>query len=196
LPFWLVGGYSDPDRVREALALGAAGVQVGTPFAYCEESGLDAEVRRQVLDLSRQGMAKVFTDPLASPSGFPFKIVELEGTLSDDDVYEGRNRESCELGFLRSAYRADDGHLAWRCPAEPVDVYIGKGGSTNDTVGRKCLCNSLMANVGLGQVQRDGAPEPMLITSGDTVADIAQFLPPGADSYTAADVIRYLLPDT
>jgi nitronate monooxygenase len=196
LPFWLAGGYSSPDRVREALALGATGVQVGTPFAYCEESGLDADVKRQVLDLSREGKAKVFTDPLASPSGFPFKIVELEGTLSDEGVYEGRNREGCELGFLRSAYRTDDGHLAWRCPAEPVDVYIGKGGSSSDTVGRKCLCNSLMANVGLGQVQRDGAAEPMLITSGDTVADVAQFLPPGADSYTAADVVRYLLPDS
>jgi nitronate monooxygenase len=195
LPFWLAGGYSDPDRVREALELGATGVQVGTPFAYCEESGFGADVKRQVLDLSREGKAEVFTDPLASPSGFPFKVVELEGTLSDEGVYEDRNRESCELGFLRSAYRADDGHLAWRCPAEPVDVYIGKGGSTDDTVGRKCLCNSLMANVGLGQVQRDGAPEPMLITSGDNVAHVAQFLPPGADSYTAADVVRYLLPD-
>lgn len=195
LPFWLAGGYSDPDRIREAWELGATGVQVGTPFAYCEESGFDAGVKRQVLDLSREGRAEVFTDPLASPSGFPFKVVELEGTLSDEGLYEGRNRESCELGFLRSAYRADDGHLAWRCPAEPVDVYIDKGGSTSDTVGRKCLCNSLMANVGLGQVQRDGAPEPMLITSGDTVAHVAQFLPPGADSYSAADVVRYLLPD-
>jgi len=195
LPFWLAGGYSDPDSVREALDHGATGVQVGTPFAYCDESGFDPDVKRQVLDLSREGSAEVFTDPLASPSGFPFKVVELEGTLSDESVYEGRNRESCELGFLRSAYRADDGHMAWRCPAEPVDVYIGKGGATSDTEGRKCLCNSLLANVGLGQVQRDGAPEPMLITSGDTVAHVAQFLPPGAGSYTAADVVRYLLPD-
>jgi NAD(P)H-dependent flavin oxidoreductase YrpB (nitropropane dioxygenase family) len=28
LPFWLAGGYAQPDRVREALAVGAAGVQV------------------------------------------------------------------------------------------------------------------------------------------------------------------------
>src|SRR5208283_6095446 len=38
LPFWLAGGYGSPEKVREALALGAAGVQVGTAFAYCEES--------------------------------------------------------------------------------------------------------------------------------------------------------------
>jgi nitronate monooxygenase len=49
--------------------------------------------------------------------------------------------------------------------------------------------------VGLGQVQREGAREPTLITSGNDVADVARFLPSGADSYKAADVIRHLLPD-
>jgi nitronate monooxygenase len=195
LPFWLAGGYSDADGVREAVALGAAGVQVGTAFAYCDESGFDADVKRRVLDLSRQGEAAVFTDPLASPSGFPFKVVQLDGTLSDSDVYESRTREPCGLGYLRSAYRTDEGAVSWRCPAEPVDVYVGKGGAAEDTPRRTCLCSALLANVGLGQIQRGGAREPMLITSGDEVAHIAQFIPPGVDSYTAADVIRRLLPD-
>ena len=30
--------------------------------------------------------------PLASSSGFPFKVVPLEGTLSDSDVYGNRKR--------------------------------------------------------------------------------------------------------
>lgn len=195
LPFWLAGGYSDPDRVREALDLGATGVQVGTAFAYCEESGFDSDVKKRVLELSQEGKAEVFTDPLASPSGFPFKVVELEGTLSESAVYEDRDRQRCDLGFLRTAYRSDEGKVAWRCPSEPVVNFVRKGGSVSDTVGRKCLCNSLMANVGLGQIQDDGAPEPMLVTSGDEVAHVAQFLAPGADSYSAADVIRYLLPN-
>ena len=195
LPFWLAGGYSDPDRVRQALALGASGVQVGTAFAYCEESGFDSDIKHRVLDLSRQARATVFTDPLASPSGFPFKVVELDGTLSDADVYEGRTRESCELGYLRTAYRTNDGAIGWRCPAEPADDYVRKGGVVDDTVGKKCLCNALVANVGLGQIQRHGTPEPTLITSGDEVADVAQFLAPGADSYSAVDVVRHLLPD-
>jgi nitronate monooxygenase len=195
LPFWLAGGYSEPDRVREALELGATGVQVGTAFAYCEESGFDPDVKKRVLKLSQEGKAEIFTDPLASPSGFPFKVVELEETLSDPAVYEDRDRRPCDLGFLRTAYRSDDGKLAWRCPSEPVVEFIRKGGSENETVGRKCLCNSLMANVGLGQIHLDGTPEPMLVTSGDEVAHVAQFLAPGADSYSAADVIRYLLPN-
>jgi hypothetical protein len=31
------------------------------------------------------------------------------------------------------------------------------------------------------------------MTAGDDVAQIAQFLPPGGDSYSAADVLRCLL---
>lgn len=195
LPFWLAGGAAHPDWVRHALELGATGVQVGTAFAYCEESGFDPDVKRRVLESSRQGEATVVTDPLASPSGFPFKVVQLDRTLSDPEVYEERTREPCEVGFLRSAYRTDEGTIGWRCPAEPVDTYVGKGGAADDTAGRKCLCNALLANVGLGQIQRQGVVEPMLVTSGDDVAQVAQFLPAGADSYTAADVIRYLLPN-
>lgn len=193
LPFWLAGGYGEPERVAEALALGATGVQIGTPFAYCEESGFDPEVKKRVLELSKDGRAQVFTDPLASPSGFPFKVVQLEGTLSDGGVYKSRERV-CDLGYLRTAYHKGDGQVGWRCPAEPVDDYVSKGGVEEDTVSRKCLCNSLMANVGLGQIQRQGDPELALVTSGDDVANVARFLPPGADSYRAIDVIEYLLP--
>ncbi len=193
LPFWLAGGYAYPDRVREALELGAAGVQVGTAFAYCEESGLEADAKRQVLDLSRQAQARIFTDPQGSPTGFPFKVVQLEGTLSESDVYEQRKRV-CELGYLRSAYRKDNGKIGWRCPAEPVDEYVAKGGKAEDATGKKCLCSALMANVGLGQIQREGARELTLITSGNDVEDVARFLPQTADSYSAKDVIRHLLP--
>jgi nitronate monooxygenase len=194
LPFWLAGGYAYPDRIREALELGAAGVQVGTAFAFCEESGLEADAKRQVLDLSRQAQARIFTDPQGSPTGYPFKVVQLEGTLSESDVYEQRKRV-CELGYLRSAYRKDNGKIGWRCPAEPVDEYVAKGGKAEDATGKKCLCSALMANVGLGQIQREGARELTLITSGNDVEDVARFLPQNADSYSANDVIRHLLPD-
>ncbi|MCP4087063.1 MAG: nitronate monooxygenase [Actinomycetia bacterium] len=194
LPFWLAGGRAEPEQIQEALDLGAAGVQVGTAFAYCDESGFEADIKRRVIDLSRQSQAQVFTDPVASPSGFPFKVVTLEGTLSQENVYENRRR-ICELGYLRSAYRRSDGKMGWRCAAEPVELYVGKGGDEKDTVGRKCLCSALMANVGLPQVQREGDLEPTLVTSGDDVAEVARFVPPGADSFTAADVVRYLLPE-
>jgi len=194
LPFWLAGSYAEPERVVEALGLGAAGVQIGTAFAYCEESGLTAELKAKVLAKSRSGEARIFTDPVASPTGFPFKVVEMAGDVSQSAIYEQRSR-ICDLGYLRHAHKKPDGAIGWRCPSEPVDDYLRKGGVEEDTRGRKCVCNGLMANIGLGQSLADGAKELPLITSGDDVAHIARFLTPGASTYRATDVIAYLLRD-
>jgi nitronate monooxygenase len=194
LPFWLAGSYAEPARVAEAVRLGAAGVQIGTAFAFCEESGLDPELRQRVLDMSRAGTARIFTDPVASPTGFPFKILQMEGTQSDSTAYEKRVR-GCDLGYLRHGYKKSDGTLGWRCPAEPAEDYVRKGGTLEETHGRKCVCNGLVANIGLAQVLPGGDLEKPLITSGDDVANVARFLKPGAHSYTAVDVIDYLLRD-
>src|SRR5690606_11356124 len=175
LPFWLAGGSASPEGLAAAQKAGAAGVQIGTAFAYCEESGLDAALKAEVLEMSRAGSARIFTDPVASPTGFPFKVVQAPGTLSDPAVADARTRR-CDLGYLRHAYRKADGSVGWRCPAEPVEDYVAKGGDPADTVGRMCVCNALMATIGLGQVQASGEPEPALVTSGDDVATVARFL--------------------
>jgi len=193
LPFWLAGSNAEPDRVLAALEVGAAGVQVGTAFAFCEESGFEPDIKHRVLQMSREGVAKVFTDPVASPTGFPFKVVQMADNAADEDLYQARPRH-CDLGYLRSAYEREDGSTGWRCASEPVQDFVDKGGAIEDTVGRKCLCNALMVNIGLGQTQREGYVEPALVTSGDDVADVARFLPEGADSYRAVDVLDYLLP--
>lgn len=192
-PFWLAGSYGDPQRVVEALEAGATGVQVGTAFAYCNESGLDPELRRRVIALSRSGQADVLTDPLASPTGFPFKVVQLDGTISEEAVYQQRRRV-CDLGYLRHAYKAPDGSIGWRCGSEDVDDYVRKGGELSDTVGRKCVCNGLLANIGIGQYRKGAGVEKALVTSGDEVRDVARFLPsPDAEGYSAEDVVAYLL---
>jgi nitronate monooxygenase len=191
-PFWMAGGYAEPHMINEALAMGAAGVQVGTAFAYCEESGFTTSIKDDVIHESQAGTIEVFTDAIASPTGFPFKVVELSQTLTNPRVYEKRTR-ICDLGYLRHGYEREDNTIGWRCPAEPVDDYVKKGGDIADTVGRKCLCNSLVSNVGMPQIQRDGEIEPMLITSGDDAVGVARFVPEGQTSYTAAHVIEYLL---
>jgi nitronate monooxygenase len=195
LPFWLAGSFGKPNRLAEALTAGAAGVQVGTAFAFCEESGLQADIKRQVLGMSRQGTVDVFTDAVASPTGYPFKVLQLPGTLSDEHAYTGRKR-MCDLGYLRRGYRRADGSLGWRCTAERVDTYMARGGDPAECEGRKCLCNALLANVGLGQIRADGVHELPLVTSGDEVGRVAEFLPhPDAATYSAHDVIERLLRD-
>lgn len=192
LPFWLAGSCADPGKLAEARAQGAAGVQVGTAFAFCEESGLLPDLKRRVCALSRTlGALRVRTDSRASPTGFPFKVLQLLGTLSEETRVYARQR-ICDLGYLRQAYKRPDGSVGYRCAGEPVEDYVRKGGLAEDTKGRLCLCNGLMANIGLGQL-RPGGPEDALLTAGDDVANLARFLPAGTDSYRAADVIRWLL---
>lgn len=188
LPFWLAGSFGTHEGLEKALELGATGIQVGTPFAFCEESGIDLGIKTTVLG----GEPHVFTDPMASPTGFPFKVVEMEGTLSEGGVYEERER-ICDLGYLRQSYRKEDGKVGYRCAGEPVEGYIAKGGTAEETEGRKCLCNALAATVGLPQIRKDGYVEPPIVTAGDCVTEVRQFLAEGKTSYTAADVIDRLL---
>jgi nitronate monooxygenase len=190
LPFWLAGGTGSPERLREALDAGATGIQVGTLFAYSDESGIREDVRRQVLEQARNGGLDVHTNATASPTGFPFKVVNLEGSIADEEVYESRER-ICDLGYLRVAYRDEKGKVGYRCPAEPVDVYVAKGGNVEDTVGRRCLCNALMADIGHAQ-ERDGYLEPTLITSGDDLKNIHRFAQ-GRTGFSAAEVVSYLM---
>lgn len=192
LPFWLAGSYGRPGGLAAALKAGATGIQVGTAFAFSEESGIHPELKRQVLELSRQGTARVFTDPVASPTGFPFKVVQLDGTLSAAGEYERRER-ICDLGYLRHLYVRPDKTIGYRCPSEPVENYLRKGGRVEETVGRKCVCNGLPSTVGSAQTREDGTSELPLITAGNDVSNVAQFLAPGRSSYTAADVITTLL---
>jgi nitronate monooxygenase len=192
VPFWLAGGYGNALSLRYALEQGAAGVQVGTAFAFSEESGMRPDLKNELVAQAVSGSGEVFTDPLASPTGFPFKVAKLPGTYSEPDVAAARTRV-CDIGLLRESYATPDGKIGYRCSAEPVANYVAKGGKVEETVGRKCLCNALMANIGYQQVRKDGSVEPPLVTIGDDLNSVAQFLAPAKTSYTAADVVTSLL---
>jgi NAD(P)H-dependent flavin oxidoreductase YrpB (nitropropane dioxygenase family) len=199
LPVWLAGSYGTPSGLLAALDSGATGVQVGTAFAYCEESGFDEEVKAQVLARLAGGSALTRSDWRVSPTGFPFRVVELEGSLADPDVRAART-PVCDLGMLRSAYLDADGKVGYRCPAEPTNAYVDrKGGREATMAGRVCLCNALFAAAGMPQRRRNGYVEPPLVTAGSDLGTVAELLdqarPSGGTSYRAADVVGYLLGD-
>lgn len=187
LPFWIAGGAGSPAALARALADGAQGIQVGTLFAYCSESGFTPEIKRRVIDAALHSGLRIRTDVRASPTGYPFKIVLSNASLPDESPRE----RICDLGYLREAVRDQEGKLAYRCAAEPVAQYLAKGGALADTEGRECLCNSLCACIGLAQSRGDARVEPAIITSGDDVVHLGEFLA-GRDHYSAADVLQYL----
>lgn len=187
LPFWLAGGTGRVGSLEQSLAAGAAGIQVGTLFAYCDESGLADDLKRVVLAHAARGEVTVTTDSRASPTGYPFKVVSWpRGPVEDTD-----RERLCDIGALRVPYYTAEGKIGFRCSAEPVDAYVGKGGNEEDTNGRQCLCNALCADIGLGQVRAAGRVEPPLVTSGDDLETIEGFLA-GRARYSAGDVIDYL----
>jgi nitronate monooxygenase len=193
-PFWLAGGYGSPEKLREALSVGATGIQVGTAFAYCEESGLRSDYKQAILEKVARTEVRVATDPSASPTSFPFKVVQLEGTLSELEVYLARPRV-CDLGYLREIYRTSEGAIGYRCSAEPLTVYVSKGGKPDETTGKRCLCNALLATIGHPQVRNGNLKEMGVITSGNDLTALGRFLPPNGLTYNAADVVAKLLND-
>lgn len=199
LPFWLAGNYGSHDGLRAAIELGATGIQVGTAFAYCTDSGMAEHLREAALERVITERADVRTHAKASPTGFPFKVVELDGTLTESEIYSERDR-ICDMGFLRTIYKRPDGKIGYRCPAEPIEDYLRKGGDLDDTEERVCLCNALGAAAGFPQLRvsrdaPDAAPyvEKALVTAGNDLLNIGRFLKDGQTEYSAEDVIRCLL---
>lgn len=187
LPFWLAGGYASPHGLAQALSVGATGIQAGSIFALCNESGLDPKIRREIIRLYHHGKLRVRKDPRASSTGYPFNVVQMFGTLSDDGVYSDRHR-TCSQGALLTPHRLPNGSIVYRCSAEPVRVYQANGGDLADTIGVRCLCNGL-----LSVVRRGDPGEPPIGTLGSDTGFLRYLTPEWYSSYTAAQAMEYLL---
>ncbi len=191
LPFWIGGSYASPEKLKLAISLGAEGIQVGSIFALCEDSSMEIWIRQRLRSLGWKGELRVRTDRRISSSGFPFKVAELDGTISEEVVYQARRRV-CEYGALVSLYEKPDGTIGYRCPGEPVTAYRHKGGKEADTVGRGCLCSGLITTARFAGRSLLW-PEPPVVTIGDDLSFLRKLMVSPESSYTAEQVINYLL---
>ncbi|KAF0110331.1 MAG: 2-nitropropane dioxygenase [Chloroflexi bacterium] len=204
LPFWLAGGYGSREKLQQALNAGAAGVQAGSVFALTEESGMKSVYRTAILNEIKKGTtdAALIQTTLFSPTGFPFKAVQLDDTLANDAVYSARPRV-CDIGLLQQGgfSKPDaDGkrRLLQRCPAAPVEGFINKRGLPHNTEGRRCLCNGLLSCVGLGQVNEQAGElieEPAIVTLGNHLDGIRRLSRQGQTPYWVRDVVNDILGD-
>jgi NAD(P)H-dependent flavin oxidoreductase YrpB (nitropropane dioxygenase family) len=190
-PFWLAGGYATPEKVKEAISYGAQGVQVGSLFALANESGFTNENRSSILVSLADPTMRVMTDASASPTGFPFKVIQNNQTLSNDNLYKERTR-ICDLGYLRTMFQREKGGIGYRCPAEPLDNYEFKNGEVDQAQGSKCLCNALMADIGLGQVRPDGRTEISLLTFGSDLDGPRALRALHPDGWNAVQALNFL----
>jgi nitronate monooxygenase len=185
IPFYLAGGYST--KLKEAQREGAVGVEIGSLFALCNESGmredLKEQIRQIIVNASGEDLDKfIQLSPIVSPTGFTFTIALVDGTLSQTEIYEERHR-SCKYGYLVEFYKTPEG-IGSRCPAEQVGKYMEKGGKEEDTIGKRCLCEGLIATVGHNN-------DPAIVTLGDlrSIKKIMQGKAGGR--YSAEDVLRF-----
>lgn len=190
-PYWLAGGFGGRGKLKEALALGAAGIQAGTIFALSRDSGFTDQIRNQILDSLKDGSFEIHTDMKASPTGFPIKIVSLPGTTAMPDVFAARPK-LCDMGYLREPIKTQNGEIRYRCPSEPEIPYLKKEGTIEETVGRKCLCNGLFANIGLGQHRRDGYDEAPIVTLGSDVDGCRELIKEFPDGWSAANAVDFI----
>jgi hypothetical protein len=72
-------------------------------------------------------------------------------------------------------------------------MYLKKGGNIEDTLDRKCLCNGLMATIGLGQTRKDGYCEADLITLGQDLDGAHDLISRFPDGWTAHQALSWLL---
>ena len=202
LPFWLAGGYGSREGLQKALASGAAGVQVGTNFALAMESGLRPDLRNAILREIRQGVdeAALVRTTLFSPTGYPFKVVQLPGTLAEESLYTDRRR-ICDIGLLqqRGLMKAEENgerRIFHRCPAGPLEAFMRDRGLPQNTEEKRCLCNGLLATVGLGQVlTRDGqiSEEPAIVTLGNHLDGVCRLSSNGQAVYWTKDAVEDIL---
>ena len=192
LPFWLAGTYGHPLKVKAALEQGAAGVQVGTLFAISNHSGFSKRTRSQLIEKLKSEKLEIKTDVKASPTSFPIKIAKLEGHTSTEEGFAARPK-LCDLGYLREPVLSQSGRILYRCPSEPDDQFLKKGGAPEEIEGRKCLCNGLMANIGLPQTRKDGYVEAPIVTLGSDIQGAKELLKVFPDGYGADDAVKWLL---
>ena len=189
-PFWLAGGYASPMKLKEALELGANGIQVGTAFAFCNESGIMPEIKQEVLRQCANGELEIFTDFDASPTGYPFKLIRLKDTITSEDKDTKRER-ACDLGYLRHLFCQGESEIGYRCPGEPAANYISKGGFYRETIGKQCLCNGLLATIGLGQT-REHEVELPIVTAGEDFSFASHLINDSKLQYDAKEVVDFL----
>ncbi|MCB1126669.1 MAG: hypothetical protein KDM81_09255, partial [Verrucomicrobiae bacterium] len=166
LPFWLAGLPATASSLDAVLTAGGTGLVVSTPFHYCAESELAGDWKAEVFARSRQKPARLAVEFVSAPAGHQVPIARVEGSAVDEAEFARRER-FCDVGFLRQLYQREDGSVGYRCPGETVTCHHAKGGDPAAASAQRCLCNGMLAALGLGQVRPGYGVERPLLPAGE-----------------------------
>lgn len=190
-PFVLAGGYANSKKISEAKQKGACGIQVGSIYALSKGSGGAYHIKKMARKLAFRGELEIITSPTISPTGLNFKCAKLPGTLVDPVVYKNRKRV-CDIGLLRVPYLKADGSVGYRCPAEPTEAFVAKGGDPEKCKEAGCLCNGLTAFVDLAQIRPNGYIEPPIFTLGEELGFVMELMGDEDYEYSTEEAVLFL----
>ena len=94
------------------------------------------------------------------------------------NVYEERKRV-CDLGYLREPYAAGEARSATAAPRSRWTIMWPRAARSRTRWGANACATRCWPTSGYAQTRKDGAVEPALVTVGDDLNTIAQFLAPG-----------------
>jgi NAD(P)H-dependent flavin oxidoreductase YrpB (nitropropane dioxygenase family) len=187
VPIYVAGAFKHGGTrtdFEEWVARGAHGLQVGSRFALCEESGMRADLRAEMIEQGARGKLQVTTSPLASPTGYPIKIAHVSDTIAEPDVYAARKRICDKKYLLQSHFQEQaDGTKkeVYICSAMPFEEYARLGGDVENAKDRVCLCNGLLSTAGYY-----ADVEPPVVTLGMSGKQVKEAL-------TAREIVEDIL---
>jgi NAD(P)H-dependent flavin oxidoreductase YrpB (nitropropane dioxygenase family) len=187
IPIYAAGNFKGGgtrEEFQNWISKGAYGLQIGSRFALCEESGMREDLRKQILEKNQQDGVDIKTDMNASPTGYPIKIAQLPGTISDEAIHQARKRVCNKKYLVRSHFQEQpDGSQkeTYICAAMSPEEYSRLGGDPSETEGKVCLCNGLLSTAGYYQ-----EVENAVVTLGEHGKEITH-------SLHARDIVEEIL---
>lgn len=140
------GGIYTRQDIQKVLAMGAAGVQMGTRFLATEESGACPEFKKALVAATQEDILVAVTP--GSPCGLPFRVLRQSPMI--ETTVKGLRPARCNKGYLL---------IGGKCPA------------ITETTRYFCICNGLLSAAGYNSDE-----EPQLFTVGSAAARVDRIL--------------------
>lgn len=141
-PVIAAGGIFSAEDIKNIMALGADGVQMGTRFLVAEESGASPEYKQAVVNAKKEDI--IVAHKPGSPCGLPFRIIKSSPMYISSLVRKRLPR--CNMGYVLSK---DERGTFTKCAAK----------ESNENA--FCICNGLLSSGGY-----NGDKEEPLYTVG------------------------------
>ncbi|MEY4616424.1 MAG: hypothetical protein RJB66_1384 [Pseudomonadota bacterium] len=130
IPVFAAGGVYDHADIKKYLAMGCAGVQMGTRFLATHESGANDEYRKMIIEATEDDIE--LADRPGSPCGMLFRV--LKKSPFYQEALARTRAPKCDKGYL-----------------------LNKGNCPSKTDNEKtfCICNGLLAAANSNKNEKD-----------------------------------------